>query len=302
MPRLRFGVIGAAWIADRAVLPALRAAHNADAVAIASRSPNRAAAMAKRHDVAQVHPTYDALLEDETVDAVYIALVNSLHLPWTLRALEAGKHVLCEKPLGVDASEVRQMARAASSFGLTLMEAFMYRFHPRMRALRESADYVRFLNASFGFALHDRGNPRLRVELGGGALLDVGCYTLDAARWFCGEPDAVSAVARVGAVDISVAAALHFPGGAEATVWASLDSPEHQELVLVTGDKIVRIEQPFTAWHDPDDPYQLMVEAFSQSVLDGAPAPLSLDDSTATARLMDRVRGSWTAISESATR
>ena len=272
------------------MLPAMRAARNAEPAAIASRDPERAAAMAQRHGVPRVHASYDALLDDESLDAVYIGLVNSLHMPWALRALQAGKHVLCEKPLGMNASEVRQMAAAASTAGVTLMEAFMYRFHPRMRALRESTADVRFLHSAFSFPLRDASNPRLRPELGGGALLDVGCYTLDVARWFCGETIDVAAVAGVEGVDISVAAALRFAGGAEAAVWASFEAPEHQELVLVTEHGTVRIEQPFTAWRDPDDPYQLMVEAFAQGVHERSAPPRALDDSIRTADLIDGVR------------
>jgi predicted dehydrogenase len=168
------------------------------------------------------------------------------------------------------------------------------RLHELAVPAQESSAGVRFLHADFSFPLRDPGNPRLRPELGGGALLDVGCYTLDVARWFCGEPDTVTAVARVETVDMSVAAAIRFPQGAEATVWASFDAAEHQELVLVTGEGTLRIEKPFTAWRDPHDPYQLMVEAFAQSVLDGIPPPRTLDESLATALLIDRVRSSWT--------
>src|SRR5437870_10366731 len=174
------------------MLDALHAAGNAIPVAIASRDAERAAVMARRHDIAVVHPSYDALLADDAVDAVYIALVNSSHREWTLRALDAGKHVLCEKPLAMSATEARDMAAAASAARRTLMEALMYRFHPRMQELRESAGRLRYLHAAFSFPLADVANYRLQPALGGGALLDTGCYTLDVARWFLGEPVTVS--------------------------------------------------------------------------------------------------------------
>lgn len=166
----------------------------------------------------------------------------------------------------------------------------MYRFHPRMRELRETSPNPSFLHAAFSFPLADTDNYRLHTELGGGALLDVGCYTLDVVRWFLGEPQAVHAVVRGSPVDMTTAAALSFDGGAQATVWASFEAPEHQVLTLVAGAEMRRVIQPFTAWHDPHDPYQIMVEEFAASILAGAPPPRSLEDSIGTAELLDRVR------------
>ena len=287
---VRFGVLGAAFIADRALIPAMVAARNATPVAIASRDPVRAQAMAARHGIPRVHPDYEALLSDPDVDAVYVALANHAHRPWTLAALEAGKHVLCEKPLGLNATDVHVMAGAAAKHQRTLMEAFMYRFHPRMLALHDAAPDVRSLHAAFSFTLRGDTDYRWQVDLGGGALLDVGCYTLDVARWFLGEPVAVHAVMHDVGVDMSVATVLGFENGAEATTWASFEAPDHQVLDLVSAGAVQRVEQPFTSWHDPHDPYQLMVEAFAASVLGGHEPPRSLQDSIGTASLMDRVR------------
>ena len=272
------------------MLDALHAAGNAVPVAIASRDPDRAVAMARQHDIATVHASYDALLADDAVDAVYIGLVNSSHHEWALRALSAGKHVLCEKPLAMSGVEARDMAAAAAGARRTLMEAFMYRFHPRMQELRESAGELRYLHAAFSFPLSDPANYRMQPALGGGALLDAGCYTLDIARWFLGEPVSVSAAMHGSPVDTSVAALLTFAGGTHASAWASFDAPEHQELVLVAAAGTSHVTRPFTAWRDPHDPYQLMVEAFASSVLEGTPPPRSLEDSVATAELIDRVR------------
>jgi xylose dehydrogenase (NAD/NADP) len=288
--RLRVGVLGAAWIAERAMLPALQAARNAEPVAIASRDPARAAEMAARHGVPVTHTSYDALLEDGDVDAVYIALVNSEHARWSIRALQAGKHVLCEKPLAMSAIEARSMAEAAAQARRTLMEGFMYRFHPRLRELRETVASPAFMHAAFSFRLDDAQNYRMRPELGGGALFDVGCYTLDAIRWFLGEPATVRAVMRGGGVDMTVSAALGYESGAQATAWASFEAPEHQELAIVRGEDVRRVTQPFTSWRDPHDPYQIMVEEFTGSILDGEAPPRSLADSIATAELIDRVR------------
>jgi len=273
------------------VLPAIAASSNGRLLSLASRDAGRARVMAEQHGVERCVETYDAVLEDPAVEAVYIPLVNSLHREWTLRALRAGKHVLCEKPLALNAAEAEEMAAAAEAAGRLLMEALMYRFHPRMRELAESVTAARHVHAVFGFSLDAPGNYRLDPQLGGGALLDVGSYTVSAARWLLGEPREVHAVARRGpsGVDTTVSALLGFAGGAQATLLASFETPEVQELVVVTGDRVVRLEQPFTAWRDPADPYQLMVEAFAAAALDGGPAPLPAADSIANLRVLDRI-------------
>jgi D-xylose 1-dehydrogenase (NADP+, D-xylono-1,5-lactone-forming) len=288
--QLRIGVLGASWIADKAVLPAINAAGNAMTTVIASRDVSRAQAMAGRHHVAKVAASYEALIAHDEVDAVYIGLANHLHGEWAVKALAAGKHVLCEKPLGMSAEEARVMASASHASGRLLMEAFMYRFHPRMQALRDTADGVRFMHTGFSFALAGADNYRWHAELGGGALLDVGCYTLDVARWLLGTPEIVYAAMTGEAVDTSVVALLRFAGGVVATAWASFEGPEYQELVIVDAAGRRVIVEPFTAWHDPDDPYQLMVEAFAASVLTNSPSPLPLTESIATAELLERVR------------
>jgi predicted dehydrogenase len=278
------------------VIPAINASRNGRVVAIASRDAERAREMATRHSIASVLDGYDELIEKAEVDAVYIPLVNSLHKEWTLRAIAAGKHVLCEKPLAMDAGEAEVMRAAAKSSGLCLMEAFMYRFHPRTRAFVEQlsgADRPLHVQASFGFALQDPSNYRLQRELGGGALLDVGCYTVSAARWILGEPDTVLAQAHVDPatqVDMSVSALLHFGGGATASAWCSFESAEEQDLTAVTPRGTFSLETPFSAWRDPEDPYQLMVESFADSVLKGDPVAISLDESIANMKVLDHVR------------
>jgi predicted dehydrogenase len=163
----------------------------------------------------------------------------------------------------------------------------MYRFDARTKAFVESLAGVRFLHASFGFPLKDPANYRMRPELGGGVLMDVGCYCLDVVRWVLGEPAAVAAVAEMEKVDLSLSAVLGFEGGAQASIWASFHSPEHQELVTVTDTGVWRLDRPFT-WGP--EPYVAMVDEFSASILEGRPAPRSLADSIATLRLMERVR------------
>ena len=295
-----WGVLGAAWIAGRAVLPAIAASRNGRLVSIASRDHGRATAMASQHGIPTVARDYDAVLADREVEAVYIPLVNSLHKEWTLRALAAGKHVLCEKPLGMDAEDAEKMAAAAQSSGRLLMEAFMYRFHPRIQALvagLRGDDHPLHVQASFGFPLSDRSNYRLQPALGGGALLDVGCYTVSVARWLLGEPDIVLAQARFDhttGVDMSVSALLHFAGGGTASLWCSFESAEEQGLTVVTPKDVFSLERPFTSV-DSDDPYRLMVESFADSITGGAEPAIPPAESVANMKALDRIREAMAA-------
>ena len=251
--------------------------------------------MASEHGIARVARDYDAVLADPDVDAVYIPLVNNLHLEWTLRAFQAGKHVLCEKPLGMNAAEAERMAEASARSGRLLMEAFMYRFHPRARAFVEGlrGKEILHVHSTFGFREEDRSNYRMQKSLGGGALLDIGCYTVNVARWLLGEPEAVHAQARLdkkSGVDMSTAALLRFAGGATAGLWCSFESREGQSLVVIDREGITTSEKPFSAWRDPHDPYQLMVESFGDSILKGKPVELPLEDTIANMRVLDRIR------------
>jgi D-xylose 1-dehydrogenase (NADP+, D-xylono-1,5-lactone-forming) len=172
------------------------------------------------------------------------------------------------------------------------MEAAMYRFHPRMRALVASfaQEQIRHVYASFGFTIHTAGNYRLQPELGGGALLDVGFYVADVARWMLGEPERVEAVMRMDRVDVSCSALLGFPDGAQASLFCSFESPEVQDLIVVSSERVIEVQRPFSAWRDPDDPYRLMVEEFSEAIRIGAPAPLPVESSIDNLRLLDRIR------------
>ncbi|HEX3509385.1 MAG TPA: Gfo/Idh/MocA family oxidoreductase [Candidatus Dormibacteraeota bacterium] len=292
-------MLGAASIADSDVMPAISASSNGRLVAIASRDPERARAMASRHSVPLVCPTYEALLSEPEVDAVYIPLHHSAHREWALRAAAAGKHVLCEKPLGMDAAEAEQMGAGAERAGVLLMEAFMYRFHPRPREFVAGLVDPMYVNATFGFTLDDPQNFRLRKRLGGGALLDVGCYTVSIARWILGEPVGVDASAHLAegpeGVDMSVSALLRFAGGATASVWASFEGPEEQEVTVVTKGGRERLERPFSQMEP--DPYRLMVESFARSVLGGYPVELPVSDSVANMRVLDSIRQAAAAAS-----
>ena len=288
-------MLGAADIARKALLPAIAASNNGRVVAMASRAPERAREMLAPYADARVCDSYEALLEQNDVDAVYIPLVNSLHKEWTLRAMAAGKHVLCEKPLAMNAPEAEEMASAAEAAGKLVMESFMYRFNPDTRAFVESLRDALHLQTSFGFRLSDSANYRMHAALGGGALLDVGCYAVSITRWILGEPVEVLARAHVEyGVDMTVSSLLTFPTGATASIWASFESPEEQDLTVVTRDIVHRRDQPFTAGH-PDDPYRLMVESFGESILRDRPLALPLSDSIANMRVLDRIRDAFSS-------
>jgi predicted dehydrogenase len=283
-------------------MPAIAASRNGRLVAIASRDPDRARKLAEKHGVPRVASDYAAVVNDPDVDAVYIPLTNDVHRDWALNAFAAGKHVLCEKPLAMNATEAAEMAAAARAAGLCLMEAFMYRFHPRTRAFVESLrdeDPPQKVEAKFGFPMNHPGDFRLMPELGGGALLDVGCYTVNIARWLLGEPDTVTGEARIDPntkVDMTATAALHFPGGATASLWCSFESPEEQVLTVATTKGELTLPRPFAARYNAEDPYRLMVESFGDSVMGDGKVAIPPDDSIANMRVLDRIRdaaGVW---------
>ena len=283
-------MLGAAGIAVNAVLPAIAKSKNGRVVAVASRDPHRARKLVEAYPGAYAAGSYDALLADPSVDAVYIPLVNSVHKAWTMRALAAEKHVLCEKPLAMNAVEAEGMAVAAESSGKHLMEAFMYRFHPRTRRFVEGIRDPMYLQVSFGFTVRGKADYRLDGRLGGGALLDVGCYGVSVVRWILGEPAQVLALSRLdGDVDMTTSALFEFAGGQTATVWASFESPETQELTVVARDGVHHLERPFSPREEPDS-YQLMVESFGESVIDGRPVAIPVRESVANMRVLDRIR------------
>src|SRR6185503_2340462 len=227
---LRIGILGAARIAPMAMIAPARRAGDVTVLAVAARDAERAKRFATRHRVARVHPSYAALLEDAEVEAVYNPLPNSLHALWTIRALEAGKHVLCEKAIAATAAEAEAMAAAAGRAGRVLMEAFHYRYHPlfaRLRAIVAAGEIgeMRHLEAHLCFPLIRLGDIRWRADLAGGALMDAGCYTVSFLRHLAAaEPVVESAFARwtSGGVDRWMEARLRFPDGRTARLTCSL--------------------------------------------------------------------------------
>jgi predicted dehydrogenase len=215
---VRWGVLSTARI-NELVLAGARESDAVEVVAVASREQASADAYAREHAIPRAHGSYDALLGDDEVEAIYISLPNSLHVEWSIRALEAGKHVLCEKPLSASAAEVERAFAAAERCGRLLMEAFMWRHNPQtgrlVTLLGEGAiGRLAMVRASFGFHLSDPADVRMRRELEGGSLMDVGCYCVSAMRLLCGEPVRVSGeqVLGGGGVDVAFAGLLTFEG------------------------------------------------------------------------------------------
>ena len=231
---VRIGVLGAASIVPMALTGPARAVPEAQVVALAARDPQRAQAFARKHHIPRVHQTYSELLADPEIDAVYNPLPNGLHAEWTIRALQAGKHVLCEKPFASNARQAEEMAKAASGTGLVLSEAFAYRYHPLTRRVKEimasgELGTVRHIEAQFCFLLpFPKKNIRFHYELAGGALMDCGCYPVSLIRFLAeAEPKVELARARLFApqVDQAMSADLAFADGRTAHLACDMRFP-----------------------------------------------------------------------------
>ncbi|MCL4179704.1 MAG: Gfo/Idh/MocA family oxidoreductase [Verrucomicrobia bacterium] len=253
--RLKIGVLGAARIVPMAIIRPARAVPEAWVTAVAARDPARARAFAQRQRIPRVHETYDALIEDPDLDAVYVPLPNSLHAEWSIRALRAGKHVLCEKPMASNAEEARRMAATAAETGRVLIEAFHYRYHPLAARMKEIIDggelgTIRHLEAHFCVPLLFPGNIRYRFDLAGGATMDLGCYAVNILRYLAGaEPQVTTAEARLTSaqVDRCMEADLQFPDGQTGRIVCSLFSRIlFRSRVVVRGDRgELRVSGPF---------------------------------------------------------
>lgn len=259
---LRWGVLGPGGIAG-AFVRGVADAPDCSVTAVASRDTGRARAFAAEHGVPHWYGSYRQMLSDPDVDAVYIALPNSLHAQWSIAAARAGRHVLCEKPLAVDRAAAEVMADVARRHGVLLAEGFMYRFHPRTRRLVEllrngAVGPVRLVRSSFGIAVTDTRASRLDPELGGGALRDVGCYCVNLARLAVGAaPSSVTAVARwTSGVDQTLAGTLDY-GGALAQVSCSLASGRHDTAQVVGEGGVIEVPSAFLP--PPDAPARLLL-------------------------------------------
>jgi predicted dehydrogenase len=316
MAPVRWGFLGAGTIARNVLGPVVHAAGGAVLRAAAARDLERARSLGP---AGQAYGDYGALLADPEVDAVYVSLANDAHARWTIAALDAGKHVLVEKPAGLSAGEVDAMAAAADRGRRLLVEASMYRWHPRIRTaqrlLAEGAiGAARRVDAVFGFGGVAEGNYRFDPQRGGGAAHDVGCYVVSAALWaFGGAPRAVTARQQRGpsGVDLATGATLRFDAG-EATIHAGMAQADQQRLVVESDTGTLEVpEAPYTAWLGQQtqillrrggsteqvptgeaDAYRLMIEAVSAAIRGEGSWVLPLAETRACAAVLDACRES----------
>ncbi len=313
---VNWGVIGCAEIAEKSVIPGILAAENARLYAVSSRSAgSRLDDFRDRFSPVKAYTSYEELLEDPEIDAVYIPLPNSLHYEWTLKAAESKKHILCEKPLGINAEEVKAMKAAADKNGVLLMEAFAYRHSPLTRKVKELVDAgtigkIKFMESHFSFILNNPANVRLVSELGGGATYDIGCYNLNIIRYIIGsEPTRITASGEVDhrtGVDMSSCIMLEFEGGVKAVSYCSFACSPRVEYTIVgeagyihvpvvfnaAGDntiKIVRNDGKEEIVIDCPHNYMLEVEQFGRCILNGEKPLITYEESLGNAKTIDSV-------------
>ncbi len=307
---IRIGLLSTATI-NRQILAGAAASDRVRVVAVGSRDGARAHAYADEHGIERAHGSYEALLADPEVDAVYLSLPNSMHHPWTMRALAAGKHVLCEKPYSREPGEVEEAFDAAVEAGLVLMEGFMYRHHPQTARIRDLVETgaigrLRAVKATFTFALRDLSDIRARPELAGGALMDVGCYCVSGARLVAGEPLRVSAEQVTGAtgVDMAMHGMMRHADDVVSQLEASLAAPRRQRLEVVGEEAVIVVRAPWRSdWPGAltleredgvevlevprADPYRLELENLADAIEGKAPALLGRDDALGQARAIE---------------
>jgi predicted dehydrogenase len=331
--KIRWGVLGVARIATEKVIPATQQGHDSVVVAIASRDETKAQQAAARLGISKAYGSYDALLADPDIDAVYNPLPNHLHVPWSIRAVEAGKHVLCEKPLGLNADEAERLLVARDRTGMKVQEAFMVRTHPQWLAAVDLVHggrigQVRSIVGAFSFSLTDPANVRTVAEWGGGGLFDLGCYLVHTARWILRrEPRRVIALMEMDLqtrVDRLASLILDFDategaGPVHAIGTCSMYQTPYQRVHVLGTHGRLEIEIPFNAplggacrlfVGDGSDPtgvkaevidippcnqYTIQADRFSRAILENIDVALPLEDSVRNMRVLDAlVRSSQT--------
>ena len=314
MTQTRWGLIGAGWIATKAIAPAMHAASDTIIQAVASRDLNRAEAL----NPVTAYESYEALISDPLVDAVYISLPNHLHCQWTVAALNAGKHVLCEKPFAMNVAEIELMILAARDNDRLLVEAVWSRWHPRMIRM---IDYVKAgnigdivsIDASFTFPAKIDENYRAQPAMGGGALYDVGVYPLHAIAALIGDDAQVeieSCDVNMGptGVDLTTKWQMRIDGSITANVLASFEMPENQSLIVRGEHESIELvgADAFTSWHsastlqlgkqsenfEATDPYMLMIENFGKRIQAQESWVLPLETSVSVAKVLEQIQNS----------
>ncbi len=319
--RAKWGVLGAARIAMTKVIPAMQRGRRTEVAAIASRDAAKAERAAAELGIATAYGSYEALLADPSIDIVYIPLPNHLHVPWAIRAAEAGKHVLCEKPIGMTAEEAATLLDVRDRTGVKIQEAFMIRSHPQwtlaMGMVRDGRiGEVRAVVGCFSFFNDHPENIRNIAPYGGGAMMDIGCYLVHASRWIFGrEPDRVMGLINrdpTMGIDVLTSLLLDFGAGHGVGTCSTRHVPYQRVQILGTKGR-VEIEIPFNAPPDapcqvffsdgsiptglatetltvaPCDQYTIEADEFSRAVLENHPQVLPLEDSIANMRVMDAV-------------
>jgi predicted dehydrogenase len=317
--KVSWGVLSVANIGVEKVIPGMQGSALCSIDAIASRDLGRAKDVAAKLKIAKAYGSYDELLKDPTIEAIYNPLPNELHMEWSIKALEAGKHVLCEKPIAMDSAEARKLADAAKATGKNCSEAFMVRFHPQWRRARDivrsgEIGPVRAIQSFFSYFLTDPTNIR-NIAPGGGALYDIGCYPLLTARFiFDADPSRIVTSFDWDPnfkTDRLVSALAEFPGGRHLTFTAATQSTPYQRVVIVGEKGRIEIEVPFNA--PPDrvvrirvdngkdlfgggarveefpiiDQYGLQGDAFSKAILDGAKPEFDANDAVINMRIIE---------------
>jgi predicted dehydrogenase len=327
MATVRWGILSTANIGVKKVIPAMQQAEHVEVTAIGSRDQARARMVADQLGIPVSYGSYEEVLADPKVDAVYIPLPNHLHVEWSIKALEAGKHVLCEKPIGLSVTEAEQLQAAARMYpSLKLMEAFMYRHHPQWVKTKELVDNgelgaVKAIQAVFSYNNRNPDDIRNQADLGGGGLMDIGCYPISVARFLFGtEPTAVAASLEYDPAfktDRYGACVLKFAHGTAAFTYSTQLEPRQRVNVMGTDGRI-EVMIPFNA--PPDRPciitvahggteeeialptadqYTVQGELMSQAILEDTPVPMPIDDAVANMRVIERCfaaarSGTWT--------
>ena len=313
---VKWGILSTADI-NRKVIPGAHASPKVQLVAVASRDQARADEYAKTWEIERAYGSYEALLADPEIEAVYIPLPNNMHCEWSIKALEAGKHVLCEKPLSRHADQVEAAFNSSERMGRLLSEAFMYRHNPQTKRAKELVDEgaigeLRLVRAAFSYSLYDEDNIRLRTDVEGGALMDVGCYTVSGSRLFGGEPERAYGEAWFGpsGTDWVFGGTLRFPGNVIALFDCGTAMPERDELEAIGSEGSLFLDDP---WHctmpvielrrdgnverielERADSYRLELENVSDAIRGEAELLLGRDDAVGQARALEALHESAT--------
>jgi len=306
---VKWGIVSTADI-NRKVIPGAHASEKVDLVAVASRDQARADAYAREWEIPRAYGSYEALLDDPEIEAVYISLPNTMHAEWSIKALEAGKHVLCEKPFTRHSDEITAAFDTAERTGRLLSEAFMYRHNPQTKRLvelvaRGAIGELRMIRSTFSYGLYDVENIRLRTDVEGGALMDVGCYCVSGSRLLGGEPVAVHGEAWTGpsGTDWAFAGLLRFPDDVVATFDCGTALPERDELEAIGSEGSLFLDDPWHCVHpvielrrngaverielEPQDSYRLELENVSDAVRGEAELLLGREDALGQARTLE---------------